>query len=104
MTTDSNATTAPAPGKTNRRPLWFWLLIGLGVLVGLPVILVLILLWALSTDAGTAWTLEQVPGLQTEQAQGSLLGEWQAQELVWQGYGVGVVVNTPHIDWSPSCL
>ncbi|MEC7815051.1 MAG: translocation/assembly module TamB domain-containing protein [Pseudomonadota bacterium] len=104
MTAEPNAKDASAPGKASRRPLWFWLLMGLGVLVGVPVVLVAILLWALSTDAGTAWTLEQIPGLQTEQAQGSLLGQWQAEELGWQGYGVGVVVNTPHIDWSPSCL
>jgi translocation and assembly module TamB len=108
VTTESPAPKAPTSGekprKDFRRPIWFWLVVVLFVLIGLPVLVLVFLLWGLSTDAGTAWTLDQIPGLETEQARGSLLGQWQAQELVWQGYGVGVVVGSPEIDWSPSCL
>src|SRR5690606_41279584 len=32
-----------------------------------------------------------------------MLGQWRADELVWQGYGVGVQVSEPELAWSPSC-
>src|SRR5690606_20370008 len=44
------------------------------------------------------------PGLDVEQGQGSLLGQWQARSLKWQGYGVGLHLDGPVVDWSPTCL
>lgn len=90
--------------ETPRRRWWFWLLIVLAAIVLLPLILFGLVLVALNTDKGTAWTLEKIPGLKTEAAYGSLLGQWQAERLEWQGYGVGVIVQSPEVDWSPSCL
>ncbi|MBJ6137393.1 translocation/assembly module TamB [Marinobacter litoralis] len=79
-------------------------MIVLAVVLLLPLVLLGLILVALNTDKGTAWTLEKIPGLQTDAAHGSLLGQWQAERLEWQGYGVGVVVQSPEVDWSPTCL
>ena len=92
------------PEQTPRRRWWFWLLVVLAVVLLLPLILLGLVLVALNTDKGTAWTLEKIPGLQTQAAYGSLLGQWQAERLEWQGYGVGVAVQSPEVDWSPTCL
>lgn len=62
------------------------------------------LLAALNSDTGTAWVLEKIPGLEMEEAQGSLLGEWQADRLRWSGYGINLAVEAPYLDWSPTCL
>ena len=90
--------------KPLRRRWWFWLLILLAVVLLLPLVLIGLILAALHTENGTAWTIDQIPGLQTEAGRGSLLGQWQAERLTWQGYGVGVVVDAPEVDWSPTCL
>ncbi|MEP3562194.1 MAG: translocation/assembly module TamB, partial [Marinobacter sp.] len=90
--------------EPTRRRWWFWLLAGIAVIILLPLIAFGLVLLALNTDKGTAWTLEKIPGLQTEAAYGSLLGQWQAERLEWQGYGVGVTVKSPEVDWSPTCL
>ncbi|SNC67127.1 translocation and assembly module TamB [Marinobacter sp. es.048] len=86
------------------RRLRFWLLVGLAVLILVPVLVVAAVLLALRSETGTAWVIEQVPGLQVENDQGSLFGQWQADHLQWRGYGVEVVVESPLVDWSPSCL
>jgi translocation and assembly module TamB len=88
--------------KTHR--VRFWLLTGLAVLLLLPLLLVGALLLALWSEAGTAWVFEQVPGLQVTEGQGSLLGRWQAEQLNWQGFGTGVEVIQPLVNWSPTCL
>ncbi|MDO3720253.1 translocation/assembly module TamB domain-containing protein [Marinobacter sp. chi1] len=89
---------------SGRRSVWFWLLWILLILLLLPVLLVGAVLLALRSDAGTAWVLEQVPGLEVTDGRGSVLGLWQAERLVWQGYGVQVDLAAPRLDWSPSCL
>lgn len=81
-----------------------WLLVALAVIVLLPVLVVGILLLALRSETGTAWVIDQIPGLEVKQGQGSLLGQWQASSLTWQGYGVGLQVEAPVVDWSPTCL
>lgn len=90
--------------KPLRRRWWFWLLLVVTLLLFLPLVLVGLILLALHTEKGTAWTIDQIPGLQTEADRGSLLGQWQADRLEWHGYGVGVVVEAPEVDWSPTCL
>ena len=80
------------------------MLLSLGLLVLLPVLLVAAVLLALRSETGTAWVIEQVPGLQAENDRGSLFGQWQADHLEWRGYGVEVIVQAPLVDWSPSCL
>ncbi|HAU17873.1 MAG TPA: translocation/assembly module TamB, partial [Marinobacter adhaerens] len=78
--------------------------VGLAVLILVPVLVVAAVLLALRSETGTAWVIEQVPGLQVENDRGSLFGRWQADHLQWRGYGVEVVVESPLVDWSPSCL
>ncbi|MDK8463909.1 translocation/assembly module TamB domain-containing protein [Marinobacter sp. SS13-12] len=80
------------------------LLIALAIIILLPLLVVGALLLALRSETGTAWVIDQVPGLDVEQGQGSLLGQWQAQSLTWQGYGVGLRLEAPVVDWSPTCL
>jgi len=82
----------------------FWVLLLLGLLVLLPVVLVSAILLALRSETGTAWVIDQIPGLEVTNDQGSLFGTWQADRLQWRGYGVDVLVESPLIDWSPSCL
>ncbi|KPQ02425.1 translocation/assembly module TamB domain-containing protein [Marinobacter sp. HL-58] len=81
-----------------------WLLTALAIAILLPLLLVGVLLLALRSETGTAWVIDQIPGLNVEQGQGSLLGQWQARSLRWQGYGVGLVLEEPVVDWSPTCL
>ncbi|WP_227715844.1 MULTISPECIES: translocation/assembly module TamB domain-containing protein [unclassified Marinobacter] len=88
----------------NPRRVRFWLLVCLGILFLVPVLLLAAVLLALRSEAGTAWVIEQVPGLQVENDRGSLFGQWQADRLQWRGYGVEVIVVSPLVDWSPSCL
>lgn len=80
------------------------LLIALAIFILLPLLLVGALLLALRSETGTAWVIDQVPGLTVEQGKGSLLGQWQAKTLAWRGYGVGLHVDAPVVDWSPTCL
>ncbi|WP_235937551.1 translocation/assembly module TamB domain-containing protein [Marinobacter caseinilyticus] len=86
------------------RKLRRWLLAGLALVILVPVLLVVAVVLTLRTDAGTAWVIDQVPGLEVENGQGTLLGIWQAETLKWNGYGVGVEVASPYLDWSPVCL
>ncbi|MBY5938160.1 translocation/assembly module TamB domain-containing protein [Marinobacter nauticus] len=104
--TQSRNTQSPdaEPETRKKRHWWFWPLVIVLVLLLVPLLLVVAVLLALRSETGTAWVIEQVPGLRTEAAEGSMLGQWRADELVWQGYGVGVQVSEPEIDWSPSCL
>lgn len=88
----------------SRRSGWFWLLVALAVLILLPVVLMVAILLALRSETGTAWVIDQIPGLEVADGRGSLLGQWQASEVVWQGFGVNVEVESALIDWSPSCL
>ncbi len=87
-----------------RRSGWFWLLVALAVVILLPVVLMVAILLALRSETGTAWVIDQVPGLEVTDGRGSLLGQWQASEVVWQGFGVNVEAESALIDWSPSCL
>jgi len=84
--------------------LRFWLLLLIGLFVLLPVVLVSVILLVLRSETGTGWVIDQIPGLDAVNDHGSLFGAWQADRLEWQGYGVDVVVESPLIDWSPSCL
>lgn len=95
-----------APKKEAHKPkrLRNGLLIALAIIILLPLLVVGALLLALRSETGTAWVIDQVPGLEVEEGQGSLLGQWQAQSLTWQGYGVGLRLEAPVVDWSPTCL
>ncbi|MBW0146779.1 translocation/assembly module TamB [Marinobacter sp. CAU 1620] len=79
-------------------------MLGLGLLILLPVLVMVAILLILRSETGTAWVIDQIPGLEVSDDTGSLLGQWQATTVVWQGYGVDVSVEAALIDWSPSCL
>lgn len=104
MTEHADHATQPGPGRPPRRRLRTWLLLVLGLLVLVPLLLVAALLLALRSDTGTAWVIDQIPGLTVTNDRGSLLGAWQADRLEWNGYGVDLVLEAPLVDWSPSCL
>ncbi|MDO6823663.1 translocation/assembly module TamB domain-containing protein [Marinobacter sp. 1_MG-2023] len=95
---------AQKPQRKRGGRIRFWLLLLLGLLVLLPVVLVSAILLALRSETGTAWVINQIPGLEAVNDRGSLFGIWQADSLQWRGYGVDVAVESPFIDWSPSCL
>lgn len=90
-------------GRWLRRWLFRLLMLVLGLVLLLAVIIGG-LLAALHSETGTAWVLKQIPGLETVEAEGSLLGEWQAAELHWHGFGVTLALTRPYVDWSPTCL
>ncbi|HTN35045.1 MAG TPA: translocation/assembly module TamB domain-containing protein [Marinobacter sp.] len=90
--------------QPKRRSLWFWLLLVLAIVILLPIFLFAILLLALRSETGTAWVFDQIPGLEVTGGHGSLLGQWQAKAVNWQGYGVSVDIQAPVIDWSPTCI
>lgn len=100
---DGDALARGGLGRWLRRWLFRLLMLVLALLLVLCMVLAG-LLAALNSDTGTAWVLDQIPGLDTDQAHGSLLGEWQAEELRWRGFGVTLTVAAPHVDWSPTCL
>ncbi|MBC3421412.1 translocation/assembly module TamB domain-containing protein [Pseudomonas sp. RW3S2] len=74
------------------------IVLGLLLLVGLCATLVL------GTQAGSRWVLGLVPGLEVEDFQGRLGGQWQAAHLVWAQDGSRVELQAPQLQWSPSCL
>ncbi|WP_397448320.1 translocation/assembly module TamB domain-containing protein [Pseudomonas sp. NA-150] len=58
----------------------------------------------LGTQAGSRWVLSLVPGLQVQNFEGRLGGEWRADHLLWQQGDDRVEVDAPLWGWSPSCL
>ncbi|HEK1769589.1 TPA: translocation/assembly module TamB [Pseudomonas putida] len=74
------------------------IVLGLLVLVGVCAALVL------GTQAGSRWALSRVPGLEVEDFQGHLGGQWQAARVVWAQDGSRVELQAPQLQWSPSCL
>ncbi|MNJ79495.1 hypothetical protein D3C77_775380 [compost metagenome] len=52
-------------------------------LLALLVVLVLAVGILLGTQAGSRWALSLVPGLQLDNFQGRLGGQWQADRLIW---------------------
>jgi translocation and assembly module TamB len=88
------AGSAAGAGSGAAAPLFtaFGLLLPLGVVVAFLLLVGGIaagfVRWMLLDEAGTAWLLQRVPGLQVQGLQGALLGpRWQAERLVftWSG-------------------
>ncbi|RWU21022.1 hypothetical protein DM813_17555 [Pseudomonas alkylphenolica] len=77
------------------------------ILLGLLALLLLVLLalgLVLGTQAGSRWALGLVPGLQLEQFQGRLAGQWQAERVLWEQGGDRLELVKPVFAWSPACL
>ena len=82
--TNKEAPTKQTAGKSSSRRGWrFWLLVTLLVLVVVPVLLVAAVLLVLRSETGTAWAIDQIPGLRVEGDSGSLFGYWQADTVRW---------------------
>ena len=58
----------------------------------------------LSSQTGSRWLLEQVPGLRVDGFSGTLGGTWRAEQLHWQQEANSVRVDSPSLAWSPACL
>nr|WP_245399190.1 translocation/assembly module TamB domain-containing protein [Pseudomonas syringae] len=58
----------------------------------------------LGTQTGSQWALARVPGLQLENFQGRLGGQWRADRLIWQQGEDRVDVQSPEFEWTPACL
>lgn len=78
--------------------------IALLAMLSLVALLLLSIGALLGTQAGSRWTLGQVPGLSVENFQGRLGGQWSADHLLWQQTGSRVELNKPLFAWSPLCL
>lgn len=77
------------------------------ILCGLLALVLLLLLSVgllLGTQAGSRWVLGLVPGLQLEDFQGRLAGDWQAGRVLWEQGGDRVELVAPVFGWSPACL
>jgi translocation and assembly module TamB len=77
--------------------------LGAGLLT-LIILLVASVWLLLGTQAGSRWALAQVPGLQVENFNGRLGGQWSADHLVWQQDTTRVELDAPLFAWSPQCL
>ncbi|MEE4668534.1 translocation/assembly module TamB domain-containing protein [Pseudomonas alliivorans] len=78
-------------------------------IAGLSLLAVLLVLVAsvslvLGTQSGSQWALARVPGLQLENFQGRLGGQWSADRLLWVQGEDRVEVQTLAFDWTPGCL
>ncbi|MHC6225939.1 translocation/assembly module TamB domain-containing protein [Pseudomonas sp. X10] len=77
------------------------------ILLTLLALLVLVLLTLgllLGTQAGSRWALGLVPGLEVDDFQGRLGGQWHASQLRWVQGEDRVEVLAPQMTWSPACL
>ncbi|OWQ93529.1 hypothetical protein CDN99_03430 [Roseateles aquatilis] len=93
---------SPAPRRRRRARGLLWALLAVPLLMGLGV---LVLTWALKTETGTTYVLAKVPGLNLQNARGSLLGDFDVdraefvlpgsedrivlEQLQWRGVRLG---------------
>ncbi|PHN56047.1 translocation/assembly module TamB domain-containing protein [Pseudomonas viridiflava] len=78
-------------------------------IAGLSLLAVLLVLVAgvslvLGTQSGSQWALARVPGLQLENFQGRLGGQWSADRMLWVQGEDRVEVRALAFDWTPGCL
>ncbi|SDQ94564.1 translocation and assembly module TamB [Pseudomonas cannabina] len=72
-------------------------------LIALLVLIVVSAGLLLGTSSGSRWALARVPGLQLENFQGRLGGQWRADRLLWQQGEDRVEVQSADFEWSPAC-
>lgn len=78
-----------------------WLL---AVLLLVAVLAITALVGLLTSDSGSRWLLQQVPGLQVDDYRGELLGHWQAGELRWQSGGLQAGLTAVDAELDLRCL
>jgi translocation and assembly module TamB len=79
------------------------------LIAGLSVLALLLILLAgtgllLSSEAGSRWLLNKVPGLEVDGFKGRLGSQWSAERLRWQQGDNQVQVDAPAMQWNPACL
>ena len=74
------------------------------VLLALVLLVVVSVGFIVGTQTGSRWVLGQVPGLQVDNFDGRLAGQWGADHLVWEQSTSRVDVARPIFAWSPGCL
>ncbi|WP_426205426.1 translocation/assembly module TamB domain-containing protein [Pseudomonas sp. TWP3-1] len=74
------------------------------VLLALVLLIVLIAASVLGTQAGSRWALGFVPGLNVENFNGRLGGQWSADHLIWEQDTSRVELSKAIFAWSPLCL
>ncbi len=74
---------------------------GVAAVVGLVVVGAVLVL---ETTGGGRWALAQVPGLTVDNFRGRLGGHWSADQVRWEQGGTRLQLQTPLLEWSPSCL
>ena len=73
-------------------------------LLALLLLIILTISAVLGTQAGSRWVLGLIPGLNAENFQGRLGGQWSADHLLWQQDSSRVELNKAIFVWSPLCL
>ena len=70
-------------------------------------LLALVLAGLLALVHGTAssrWLLQQVPGLTVQGFRGSLAGDWQVGQLLYEEAGQRLELRQLQVQWRPACL
>jgi translocation and assembly module TamB len=102
-----NAVTPPspadpaAPPPPPRRPRrWRWVLLSLALLLLAGLLAAAAALWwSLRTERGTAWALQQLPGVTVTRPRGSLLGNFGAEGLTVR-WGRGGEIRLVDVAWT----
>ncbi|MEE4996787.1 translocation/assembly module TamB domain-containing protein [Pseudomonas alliivorans] len=74
------------------------------ILLAVLLVLVASVSLVLGTQSGSQWALARVSGLQLENFQGRLGGQWSADRLLWVQGEDRVEVQALAFDWTPGCL
>ena len=88
--TDEASVAAPRPRRRRRRLAW-WLGGSTAGLVLLAAVVVGVIAWSLQTPSGTGWLLPLVPQLKVTSPQGSLLGDFAAEQAEITLPGIGLL-------------
>ena len=92
------ATPLPAAATKSRRGLRLWLAGGFAFIL-LLVALASCIAWALRSEAGSAWLLALLPGVQVEQPKGLLLGDFEARRVRLQLPGGSGSLTLANVGW-----
>jgi translocation and assembly module TamB len=89
---------AVEPAKTARRGVR-WLLAGAATLVLLLAAAAACITWALRSEAGSAWLLTLLPGVQVDAPKGLLLGDFEAQRVRLMLPGGSDSITLARVSW-----
>ncbi len=90
MSEDTSPEAAPPPRRAVTHP-WRWVAGTVTALVLLVAVGVVVIAWALTTTAGTAWVLSLAPGVTVVGPRGALIGDFSAERLDAAIPGTGTV-------------